>query len=78
LFAGGRNSVQPFFGCQPSPELVLFCAGLSNNVFYNHDSAVDDEPKIDCAKTHQISGNAKSRHARNREKKGQWNCSCHD
>ena len=78
LFAGGRNGVQPFVGCQASPKLVLFCAKLSNNVFYDDDSAVDDEPKIDSAKTHQVSRNSEPRHARNREKEGQWNCSCDD
>ena len=78
LFARGDNRVQPFVGCQASPELVLFCAELSNDVFDDDDSAVDDEPKIDSPKTHQVPRNSEPRHAGNREKKGQWNCSCDD
>jgi hypothetical protein len=58
LFTGSNDCMQPLVGCQAPPELMLLCAKLSNNVFYDNDSAVDNEPKIDSAKAHQVSRNS--------------------
>src|SRR6266480_2407710 len=57
---------------------MLLRTQLTNNIFHNHNCAIDDQSKIDRTKTHQISGNAKSRHTRDREKECQWNRSCDD
>ena len=54
LFAGGEHGVETFLGGEAAAELVLAYPKLAHDVFNNYDCAVDDQPEINRAQTHQV------------------------
>src|SRR5688572_7832344 len=42
---------------------MLTLAQVADDVFHHHDGTIDDEAKIDCAETHEVSAQAQLNHA---------------
>src|SRR6266508_5820923 len=57
---------------------MLFKPELANDIFNNDHRTVDDESKVDRAKTHQISRDAEPCHSGQGKKKRERNRSCDD
>ena len=78
LLAGGEHGLRPFLDRERAAQLVLPHAELPHDVFHDDDRAINDEAEINRAQAHQVAGDAKVPHARERKEEGERNGGGHD
>ena len=67
----GEHRVCPLAGIEGAPEVLLFVRELADDVFHDHDRAIDDEAEVHRAEAHEIAGDAEVRHADDRAEEGE-------